>query len=63
MLGFKRVGMDDRMGVGTRGDSLLRKIDLNYDHFIATYGPNGDGVGQTLVSVSRPQVTRRIELI
>ncbi len=63
VLGFKRVGMDDRMGVGTRGDSLLRKIDLNYDHFIATYGPNGDGVGQTLVSVSRPQVTRRIELI
>ena len=55
--------MDDRMGVGTRGDSLLRKIDFSYDHFVATYGPNGDNVGKTLVPVSRPQITRRIELI
>src|ERR1043166_8610316 len=39
--GLKRVTMDDRMGVGTRGDSLLRKVDFNYDHFIATYAPNG----------------------
>ena len=38
--------MDDRMGAGSRGDSLLRKIDFKTDHFIATYGPNGDGVGQ-----------------
>ena len=37
-----RTGLDDRMGAGTRGDSLLRKIDFNTDHFIATYGPNGE---------------------
>jgi hypothetical protein len=63
VLGVKRVTMDDRMGVGTPGDSLLRKIDFNYDHFIATYGPNGDNVGKALVPVSNPQITRRIELI
>jgi hypothetical protein len=63
VLGLKRVGMDDRMGPNTRGDSLLRKIDFNYDHFIATYGPNGDGIGQTLLPVSTPQVSRRVELI
>lgn len=62
-LGLRRTGMDDRMGVGTRGDSLLRKIDFYYDHFIAAYGPNGDGVGKALVSVNQPQITRRIELI
>ena len=63
VLGLKRVTMDDRMGPGTRGDSLLRKIDFNYDHFIATYGPNGDNIGKALVSVSQPQITRRIELV
>ena len=63
VLGLKRVGMDDRMGPNTRGDSLLRKIDFNYDHFIATYGPNGDGIGQTLLPVSNPQISRRVELI
>jgi hypothetical protein len=63
VLGLKRVGMDDRMGPNTRGDSLLRKIDFNYDHFVATYGPNGDGVGQTLLPVSKPQISRRVELI
>src|SRR5205085_3315832 len=31
VLGLKRATMDDRMGVTTRGDSLLRKIDFNYD--------------------------------
>src|SRR5947209_5119300 len=41
VLGLKRATMDDRMGVNTRGDSLLRKIDLNYDHFTSSYGPNG----------------------
>jgi Tfp pilus assembly protein PilX len=61
--GLRRIGMDDRMGAGTRGDSLLRKIDFNTDHFIATYGPNGDGVGKTLVPVASPQITRRIEQI
>jgi hypothetical protein len=63
VLGFKRVTMDDRMGSGTRGDSLLRKIDFNYDHFTAAYGPNGDNVGKAIVPVSQPQITRRIELI
>src|SRR5438270_5341667 len=69
VMGLKRVGMDDRMGSNTRGDSLLRKIDFNYDHFVATYGPNGDGVGKTLVPVvdangnPQPQVSRRVELI
>jgi hypothetical protein len=42
---------------------LLRKIDFNYDHFVATYGPNGDGMGQTLRPVLYPQVSRRVELI
>ena len=61
--GLKRVTMDDRMGPTTRGDSLLRKIDFNYDHFIATYGPNGDNQNKALVSVSGPQLTRRVELV
>jgi hypothetical protein len=61
--GLRRTGMDDRMLSGARGDSLLRKIDFNYDHFIAAYGPNGDGSGKTLVSVAQPQITRRIEQI
>jgi len=62
-LGVARTGMDDRMITGARGDSLLRKIDFYYDHFISTYGPNGDGVGKALVAVNQPQVSRRIELI
>src|SRR5205823_1120700 len=43
--GLKRTGMDDRLSNGNRfaangatrgdGDTLLRKIDFNYDHFIA----------------------------
>jgi type II secretory pathway pseudopilin PulG len=49
--------------VGTRGDSLLRKIDFNYDHFIATYGPNGDNLRKAIVPVSKPQITRRVELV
>ena len=62
--GLRRLTMDDRMGVGTRGDSLLRKIDFNYDHFVATYGPNGDNVGKTLVPIGpTPQISRRVELI
>jgi len=63
VMGLARTGMDDRMGPGTRGDSLLRKIDFHTDHFIASYGPNGDGVGQAIVSVANPQITRRIEQI
>jgi hypothetical protein len=61
--GLKRTGMDDRMLSGARGDSLLRKIDFNYDHFIAAYGPNGDGTGKTLTPVAQPQISRRIEQI
>ena len=58
-----RVGMDDRMGAGVKGDSLLRKIDFRTDHFVAAYGPNGDGVGPTVTPVPYPQITRRIEQI
>lgn len=61
--GLKRVTMDDRMAVGVRGDSLLRKIDFNYDHFAATYGPNGDNQNKAVVAVNSPQLTRRIEQI
>jgi hypothetical protein len=77
--GLRRTGMDDtpaRVGAsfgltGARGggDSLVRKIDFNYDHFIATYG-DGDGNNKHVVNVpsdanGQPlaQVSRRIELI
>jgi hypothetical protein len=63
VLGLKRVTMDDRMGVGTRGDSLLRKIDFKYDHFTASYGPNGDNQNKAIVAVNNPQITRRVELV
>ena len=63
VTGLPRTGMDDRMGAGVRGDSLLRKIDFRTDHFVATYGPNGDGVGKTLIAVANPQITRRIEQV
>ncbi len=61
--GFRRTGMDDRLGPTTRGDSLLRKLDLRFDHFIAAFGPNGDGIGKAVTEVASPQVTRRIELV
>jgi cytoskeletal protein CcmA (bactofilin family) len=63
VLGLTRVTMDDRINTGTRGDSLLRKIDFKYDHFVAAYGPNGDNVGKAIVPVAYPQIARRIELI
>src|SRR5438874_926827 len=63
VLGLRRVTMDDRIDASTRGDSLLRKIDFQYDHFVAAYGPNGDNVGKAIVPVSGPQIARRIELI
>jgi hypothetical protein len=63
MRGLKRTGMDDRMLTGARGDSLLRKVDFNYDHFIAAYGPTGDGTNKAIVPVTQPQITRRIEQI
>lgn len=69
--GLRRTGMDDRMNATTRGDSLLRKIDFQFDHFKSTYG-FGDALatttgttanGKALVPVANPQVTRRVELI
>ena len=63
VMGLPRTGMDDRMGAGVRGDSLLRKIDFQTDHFVATYGPDGDGAGKAIVPVAKPQITRRIEQI
>jgi hypothetical protein len=63
VAGLPRTGMDDRMGAGTRGDSLLRKIDFRTDHFVASYGPDGDGVGKAMVPVANPQITRRLEQI
>ena len=62
LLGLRRTGMDDRMGLTTRGDSLLRKIDFKYDHFKATYG-DGDGNGVAVTPVTNAQISRRIELI
>jgi hypothetical protein len=86
MFGLKRTGMNDALqessgthfGTGTaargNGDSLLRKIDYNYDHFKATYG-YGDALpstaatssnGKGSVAVSDPnhgQVMRRIEMV
>lgn len=76
LSGVRRMGMDDKLlgtadtathfanGSATRGsgDSLLRKIDFNYDHFRATYG-DGDGNNASLQTVSSPQLTRRIETI
>jgi hypothetical protein len=79
VFGLRRTGMNDgSSNIGTNfaagntrgdGDSLIRKIDFNYDHFIATYG---DGDGNNLHQVAVPtdasgnplaQVSRRIELI
>jgi hypothetical protein len=86
MFGLKRTGMNDALqessgthfsaGTAARGngDSLLRKIDYNYDHFKATYG-YGDALpsttatssnGKASVAVSDPnrgQVMRRIEMV
>jgi hypothetical protein len=71
LMGLPRAGMDDRMSQTTRGDSLLRKIDFQIDHFLSTYG-YGDALpsaapttanGKSTVGVPYPQITRRIELI
>jgi hypothetical protein len=76
LLGLRRTGMDDKLpGVGDTGthfaagsairgsgDSLLRKIDFIYDHFLATYG-DGDGNGTQVAAVGNPQVSRRVETI
>lgn len=73
VFGLVRTGVGDHLTIGGTnfatgstnrgyGDSLLRKIDFKYDHFIATYG-DGDGNGKSLVPVANPQVSRRIELV
>jgi hypothetical protein len=62
LVGLPRVGMDDRMDSVTRGDSLLRKVDFQYDHFKAAYG-DGDGHNKAIQTVQYPQLTRRIETI
>jgi hypothetical protein len=60
---FAAIGSAAMQDITARGngDSLLRKIDFNTDHFVASYGPNGDGVGKALVPVATPQIARRIE--
>ena len=58
---FGSTAMQDITARGN-GDSLLRKIDFNTDHFVATYGPNGDGLNKALVAASSaPSISRRIE--
>ena len=60
---FGSTQMQDITARG-KGDSLLRKIDFQYDHFVATYGPNGDGLNKALVTASyAPSISRRIEQI
>src|SRR2546430_1136235 len=62
LFGLMRVGMDDRMNSTTKGDSLIRKIDFKYDHFLSAYG-DGDGNNTTIQAVSNPQITRRVETV
>jgi Tfp pilus assembly protein PilX len=58
---FGSTEMQDITARG-KGDSLLRKIDFNVDHFTATYGPNGDGLNKAIVPpTSGPSISRRIE--
>jgi len=54
--------MDDRMNSTTKGDSLIRKIDFKYDHFLSAYG-DGDGNNTTIQAVSNPQIARRVETV
>ena len=62
LFGLMRVGMDDRMNSVTKGDSLIRKIDFKYDHFLSAYG-DGDGNNTKIQAVANPQITRRIETV
>jgi hypothetical protein len=62
LFGLMRVGMDDRMNSTTKGDSLIRKIDFKYDHFLSAYG-DGDGNNTKIQAVANPQITRRIETV
>ena len=51
---FGSTAMQDITARG-KGDSLLRKIDFNTDHFVATYGSDG------LAAPPFPSISRRIE--
>ena len=82
VFGLRRTGMNDAMVAGLSnfsssgaprgdGDSLLRKIDFNYRHFLTTYG-NGDKNFNNIASYNvaadasgnpLAEVSRRIELI
>ena len=73
LYGLPRVDMSDKFFAGGPnfvansasrgvGDTLLRKIDFQYDHFKATYG-DGDGNSLGSSPVTYPQITRRIELV
>ena len=60
---FGSTEMQDITARG-KGDSLLRKIDFEVDHFVATYGPNGDGQNKaTVPPTAAPSISRRIEQI
>lgn len=63
---FAAAGSTEMKDITARGngDSLLRKIDFQYDHFVATYGPNGDGLNKAQrAATSAPSISRRIEQI
>lgn len=60
---FGSTAMKDITARG-KGDSLLRKIDFQYDHFVSTYGPNGDNLNKALVPAPyAPSISRRIEQV
>lgn len=83
--GLNQTGMNDGLESGGtnfgggekargKGDSLLRKIDFKFDHFLATYGygdalpsaPATSANGKSAVPIANSgfaQVTRRVELI
>jgi Tfp pilus assembly protein PilX len=63
---FAAIGSTQMKDIVARGkgDSLLRKIDFKYDHFVSSYGPNGDGLNKALVvPLAAPSISRRIEQI
>ena len=63
---FAAIGSTEMQDITARGngDSLLRKIDFQYDHFVATYGPSGNGQNKQLIAATNaPSISRRIEQI
>ena len=63
---FAAIGSTQMKDIVARGkgDSLLRKIDFKYDHFVSSYGPNGDGLNKALVvPLAAPSISRRVEQI